>query len=185
MAPSAQAKAYVCDWRGRVYGPGTRPWARVSVAGALRNARIDPTIVASTCWPLPVCERATKAPRIPSAENMPLKQCVCRSHGFGMLRIHQHTHHATHALADGVVGRPFDVGTGRPRAGNRAANDLWIDIAQRFEIDAEFFCHTRTIIVDYDVGLFYQPVKDLFAFRRLQIHSHALFAAIVGPKIRL
>jgi hypothetical protein len=43
------------------------------VAGAIRNARVDPAMVVSTCCPLPVFALAANAPSTPMQANMPLK----------------------------------------------------------------------------------------------------------------
>src|SRR5438309_11355362 len=79
----------------------------------------------------------------------------------------------------------FDVRSGRFGVGNGAANDSFVDLAQRFEIDPELLRDARAVVIHHDVGMFDQAVKDFFSFGCLQIESQALLAAVVSPELRL
>src|SRR6516165_6493638 len=87
-------------------------------------------------------------------------------------------HQPAHALGDLVDARALRVRPALAKAGNAAIDDAWIDLFDRFIIDAEPVFHLRAEILDDDVGLLRQPEKDRLALLALQVERQAPLVAM-------
>ena len=79
----------------------------------------------------------------------------------------------------------MDIGTCRASSGDGAADNPLVYFLQSLIIDSQLFRDAGPVILYNHVGLFNQPIKDLFPLGSLKIQSYALLAAIECPKIRL
>lgn len=89
-----------------------------------------------------------------------------------------HGDEARQALVPDVMIRPVRKGPGFPEPGDGAVDDLRVDPARGFEVDAQFLQDAGPEAFDDDVRRLHQFQKGLFLPRVLQIEGHAFFIAV-------
>ena len=77
-----------------------------------------------------------------------------------------------------IVGRPAPHFAALTEAGDRAIDQLRIDPAEIRPADLQLIDGAGTLVLHHDVGDLRQPVDDLPAFGRFQVHGDGAFAAI-------
>ena len=87
-------------------------------------------------------------------------------------------HQPAHALGDLVDSGPRRIGAGLAEAGDRAVDDLGIDLLHRLVVDLEAVLHVGAVVLDDDVGLLGELHEDRVTFLALEVERDRLLVAM-------
>jgi hypothetical protein len=142
------------------------------------------SIEISTFWPRFVRCRASSASVIRAGRHPATRSAMDAAPHGRAAGLAGDRHHAAECLHHGLVAAIVGARPSPPERRDRAVDETWLDLGQRFIAEAERLHGAGPEVLQHHVALAGQALEQLAALGSLQIHRDALLAAVDRHEVR-